>query len=156
MKNARGLTLVELMIVVAIIGILAALGSVAYGRYIKSAKIEKLQQMALDVQSGQERFRSRNNVYWNGGPWSAGAVATNYTNLLDFSKDVLPPETTLNTQAWVGGIGTCTICQGAPFDATQSGYAVVVTQDLSVNDAANTTIIVTNSTESPLLLFEGQ
>ena len=38
MKNNKGFTFIELLVVVAIIGILAAVGVVAYNGYTKSAK----------------------------------------------------------------------------------------------------------------------
>lgn len=52
-NHRRGMTLVELMIVVAILGILASVAGVAFFRQIKRAKITKLEVLATKAASGQ-------------------------------------------------------------------------------------------------------
>lgn len=152
MGNKRGFTLVELMIVLAIIAVLAALGTLAYGQYIKSAKVQKLESYANELQSGQERYRSRNNFYWNGGSYS-GTNIDKFKNLLDFTRQV-PPGVEITVEAWDGTGPTCNICAGAPFSNSSAGYAIRVRQDLTPGGKM-TTIVVTNDTQNPILMNEG-
>jgi len=56
LNNKRGLTLVELMIVVAIIGILASVGGVAYFRNIRTANITKAKNRAMELSKAQNEF----------------------------------------------------------------------------------------------------
>ncbi|QED29731.1 prepilin-type N-terminal cleavage/methylation domain-containing protein [Microvenator marinus] len=157
MKNTvRGVTLVELMIVVAIIAILAALGSMAYGRYIKSGKIQRLTAIAQDLSQGQERYRSRNNTYY---PATAGqkdyvADKVEFENLLDFTM-AIPPGVNIQVESWPA-TGNCTICQGVAGTGGAIGYAIVVSQDMNPDSTELTTVVLHNQLSTPIVLFEGE
>lgn len=61
--GTRGFTLVELMIVVAIVGIIFAIALPSYGRYVLRAHRADGQGMLLDIAAREERFLAQNNTY---------------------------------------------------------------------------------------------
>jgi type IV pilus assembly protein PilE len=69
-KYMRGVTLLELMIVVVIISILAAIAYPNYREYITRAKRTEAKAALLQIATQQERFYLQNNTY-----------TTNMTNL---------------------------------------------------------------------------
>ena len=62
-RSVRGMTLIELMIVLVIVGILAAVGYPAYVDYSKRARRSDGKALLLDAAARQERFYFDNNAY---------------------------------------------------------------------------------------------
>lgn len=63
MKHKAGFTLVEVMVVVAIMGILAAIAVPSYVQYLQRGHRSDAKAMMMQVAQWQERFRTQNNVY---------------------------------------------------------------------------------------------
>ena len=62
-RKMRGITLMELMIVVVIIGILAAVAYPNYRQYVARAKRTEARAALLKIAVDQERFYLQNNTY---------------------------------------------------------------------------------------------
>lgn len=62
-KRSCGFTLMELMIVVAIIGILASIAVPAYSEYVTRGKRSDAKSALLNVQLAQEKYRANNTTY---------------------------------------------------------------------------------------------
>lgn len=62
-KHMRGVTLMELMIVVVIISILAAIAYPNYRQYVARAKRNEAKAALLQIATLQERFYLQNNTY---------------------------------------------------------------------------------------------
>jgi type IV pilus assembly protein PilE len=63
LRSARGFTLIELMIAVAIIGILVKLAYPAYTQSVKKSRRPSAKTALLDLAQREERFMSTNNAY---------------------------------------------------------------------------------------------
>jgi len=62
-QQARGFTLIELMIAVVIIGILAAVAIPSYSQYVKKGRRQDAKTALLDYAARQERYFATNNAY---------------------------------------------------------------------------------------------
>ena len=62
-KESAGFTLIELMITVAIVGILAAIALPAYNQYIARGKRAEARAAILQAEGWLERFYTENNTY---------------------------------------------------------------------------------------------
>jgi len=63
MKNMRGFTLIEVMIVVAIIAILASIAFPAYQESVRKGKRSDGQGALMGLASAMERYYTENNTY---------------------------------------------------------------------------------------------
>lgn len=101
LKGQNGFTLIELMIVVAIIGILAAIAIPNFKNYSKRARQSEAKQELGNIRTLQEVYRSENGVY------GSTAAAVNWTT---------PTGTTYYT--YTIGADTSTAAGKAAFDVS--------------------------------------
>ena len=104
-QKMQGITLMELMIVVVIVGILAAVAYPNYTNFLARAKRNEAKAALLQIATNQERFYLNNNTYTNdmtqlGFPVSddfvtdtgsytidvSGANASNFSALATYTK----------------------------------------------------------------------
>jgi type IV pilus assembly protein PilE len=90
----KGFTLIELMVTMAILGIIASIALPAYTGYIKAAKLQEGKRNLASLRLAEEEYFLENNTYFSGtdtadlasqslGLWSAsngsnGSVNFNY------------------------------------------------------------------------------
>lgn len=78
LRLRRGFTLVELMIVVAIVGVLAVIGVVSYRRYTLHSKITEARNVISGIRIAQEDHRAERGTYANIGTTYCPAAAGVY------------------------------------------------------------------------------
>ena len=74
MKKTKGFTLIELMISVAIIGILSSIAIPSYLSYLEAARSVEAQNNIATLKAAQEEFFLENNTYFTGA--DAAAINT--------------------------------------------------------------------------------
>jgi type IV pilus assembly protein PilA len=112
MRQQSGFTLIELMIVVAIVGILAAIAIPAYQDYTMRARVSEGLNMAASAKTAvAETFQSQNAV--------ASQAATGYQ-----SPNATPNVTSI---AITGGTGAITVT----YTAAAGGGTIILTPTLA-------------------------
>ncbi len=74
LKTANGFTLIELMIVVAIIGLLATIALPSYQDYIRRGKIGEATSELAAFRARQEQYFQDNRTYVSGGTTCGGIL----------------------------------------------------------------------------------
>lgn len=83
-KQSDGFTLIELMIVLIIVGVLAAVALPAYQDYVRKARRADAMALLLDLQLTQEKYRA-NNVRYASTLSDMGVTSTYVTNQVSSS-----------------------------------------------------------------------
>jgi type IV pilus assembly protein PilE len=92
MKKQRGVTLIELIVVMVIVGILAAIAIPTYRQYIIKANRRAAQSVMLDIGSRERQYFLANRVYATKAQLAYALppdVTGNYT--YDIALDAGPP-----------------------------------------------------------------
>lgn len=134
--RARGVTLIEVMVTTAIIGVLAALAIVGYSRWTRSARMSEATNMLASIKTAQENYFSQTNRYF------------------DVSKSLQPPDLFpagtpgATKTAWTA---TCTMCtvpeawERLGVRATEPvwfGYATVAGDEVTPPSAKGTSFTI--------------
>lgn len=87
-KQNNGFTLVELMIVVGILGVLAAVAIASYNAYIRRSRNSEATAVLADIRLKQEAYRGVFHEYANGcGEWVPTADVSAESNSTDDMSD---------------------------------------------------------------------
>lgn len=134
-KHIRGFTLIELMIVVAIVGILASLAYPSYKDSILKGKRAEARAALADLMQQQERYMTQRNTYFTFG--NNGGV-TNPANAKDIFK--VFSGNTLANSAYMLSAGTCDAPNNLPRDCVK----VIATPPAGSDPAAGDNIWMTS------------
>jgi prepilin-type N-terminal cleavage/methylation domain-containing protein len=129
-RRSRAFTLIEAMIVVAIVGVLAVLATVAYRRWVRAAYVSEAQDMVANIRTGEQAFYGENGAYLNVtaglGPPHDYPTATPGASKTQWGA---PCATCANANAWL----TLGIQSNAP---VAFGYSVVAGDGVKVVPSA--------------------
>lgn len=133
-KVARGFTLIELMITVAIVGVLAAIAYPAYTDSILKGRRAEGRAALLELMQQQERYLTQTGSYMT---WStAGATGTNGTTLGGTNVQIPFKTTSGNTSSSAAYQLLASACPGSGSTVLALNECVLLTATPNTTDAA--------------------
>lgn len=99
MKRSNGFTLIELMVAIAIVGIIAAIALPSFNDQVRKSRRSEARQVLSDIQLKQESWRSNHSTY--GTLTEVGGVSTSpsgyYTIALSTPSGTCPSGATVSS-----------------------------------------------------------
>jgi type IV pilus assembly protein PilA len=128
-RRERGFTLIEMMIVVALVTVLALVAGVAYRRWVRSSYLGEAEDMLSNIRMAEETFRSENGTYLA----TASSLSTLYPSTTP--SEAIKTQWGTNAGAWA----TLNVMPSAPL---WFGYSVIASPPGQLVPAAPAEIIV--------------
>lgn len=135
-----GFTLVELMVVVAIIGILASIAIPMYSDYVRRARVSEALGLLAGMRPRMEQFFQDNRTF--AGACASGTVATAPASTKGFDFDCGTPTAAAYTITATGKTGTSTA--GFVYTLKETGAKGTATLDAGWTGAPNTSCWITS------------
>jgi prepilin-type N-terminal cleavage/methylation domain-containing protein len=136
-RGEKGFTLIELMIVVVIIGILAALAIPRFMRATTKSKQSEARQILKQVYSMQRAYRQEYNAYWGNAEVASAAAPAGFARI---GVDIMDNARYTYVMTAAADAFTCTATSGIlDDDAAVDEWTIDETGDLQVTtDDAST------------------
>jgi type IV pilus assembly protein PilE len=103
--KSRGMTLMELLVVIVILGILAAISVPTYRQYLIRSQRAEAKVALLQLQTAQEKFYLQNNQYTDNitgaSPDGLGLFSTTETQKYDLTVELGPDANGTENQTFV-------------------------------------------------------
>ncbi|AXA67775.1 type IV pilin protein [Pseudomonas oryzihabitans] len=109
--RARGFTLIELMVVVAVVGILAAIAYPSYQTYVLRSNRSEGQALLNEAAARMERFYAQNNAY----PTAISGLSIVNNKTASGSTTVLSSSGYYQLSMAVNGTGTTAYTNNGPY-----------------------------------------
>jgi type IV pilus assembly protein PilE len=145
--KARGFTLIELMIVIVVIGLLAAVAFPSYNDYVRKSRRGDGRALLQAAQLAQEKYRLNNTTYYPGGAASgtglgeaefSGVCVTSGTNCVSQSGYYRLTATTTTADEATGYTLTAIPVSGSPQTADTACNGATTGSTMTITQSGGT------------------